>query len=201
MHLFRPAAVLKLLCPDGLFRLDTSERKLVLTFDDGPDPVSTRQLCRILDKRHVKAVFFCSGNKAERFPELVSLLTSKGHLIGNHGYEHLNGFKTSRKEYLENVKKASCLTSGRYFRPPYGLLKPSQYKGLTNQFRIIFWDLMPYDFDRRISGNKCLEILKKMIRPGSVIVLHDTAGSSLLEFIDEFIAYAIENGYSFVTDI
>ena len=200
MRFLRPSAVLKLLCPDGLFRLDTGEKKLVLTFDDGPDPVSTNPLCRILDNRHVKAVFFCSGNKAEKFPELVTLLRSKGHIVGNHGYEHLNGFMASHKRYLENVLKASALTSGTYFRPPYGLLKPSQYRSLINQYRIIFWDLMPYDFDRRISGNRCLEILKKMIRPGSVIVLHDTEGSSVLEFIDDFIDYAIDSGYSFVTD-
>ncbi len=201
MRLVRPSALLRLIYPQGLFRLRTKEKKLVLTFDDGPDPESTPHLLKILDDHQIKGVFFCTGNKAEKYTELVRLLRSKGHITGNHGHEHLNGWKVSCATYLENVRKASGFTSGDLFRPPYGLLRPSQYRELIKTFRIVFWDIMPYDFDKKLKAKECLEILRKKIRPGSVIVMHDTVSSSLLDFIEEFIVYARKNGYSFVTEI
>lgn len=83
-------------------------------------------------------------------------------------------------------------------RPPYGRIRPSQYSELSKNYRIFFWDLMPYDFDSRMTGKKVLNILKKRIRTGSVIVLHDKASSSVLSFLEEFIKYAKDKGYRFV---
>jgi peptidoglycan/xylan/chitin deacetylase (PgdA/CDA1 family) len=201
MRLFRPSAFFRLLYPEGLSRLKTRGKELVLTFDDGPDPASTPHLAEILDRHGIKSFFFCTGRKAEKYPELVSMLRLRGHITGNHGYDHLNGWKTANATYLNNVREASDFTSLEYFRPPYGLLKPGQYRELKKNYRIILWDVMPYDFDKKIGGKECLSILKRMIRPGSVIVLHDTAGSSVHGFIDEFIGYAADSGYSFVTTI
>ncbi len=201
MRFFRPPLILRLLYPDALFRVRTEGKSLVLTFDDGPDPDSTVKLARILERHGIKAIFFCSGRKAEEFPELVEFLRSKGHVIGNHGYDHLNGCRTPAAQYSANAGKAASLTSDEFFRPPYGTMKIEQYRELKRRFRLFLWDVMPYDFDNNLTGGDCLSILKKKIRPGSVIVLHDSGRSSVLWFIESFLIFAREEGYSFTTDI
>jgi peptidoglycan/xylan/chitin deacetylase (PgdA/CDA1 family) len=199
MRLYRLYLPARMVYPAALFRVTTCQKELVLTFDDGPDPQSTLPLAEILERHKVKAVFFCSGEKAEAFPSVIGQLKAMGHIIGNHGYEHLDGCKTPSAKYIENVRRASPFTSDNLFRPPYGKMKLSQYNELKKEFRIILWDLMPYDFDKELGGKGSLNILKRMTRPGSVIVLHDTGRSSLLSFIDEFISWSLEEGYSFVT--
>ena len=146
----------------------------------------------------MKVVFFCTGQLAERHPDLISLIKSKGHAIGNHGYHHLDGWKTSSRVYLRNFSIGEDFTSKLLLRPPYGRIRYKQYRELSESHRIVFWDLMPYDFDKKMTGAKVLDILKKKIRPGSIIVLHDTVCSSVLSFLDEFIEYALTNGYGFV---
>jgi peptidoglycan-N-acetylglucosamine deacetylase len=201
MRLFRLPFFAGLLYPRALRRLKTDKRELVLTFDDSPDPESTPQVLRVLDDHHVRAVFFCTGRNAEKYPELMSLIRSKGHFTGNHGYDHINGLKNPLKDYMENVSRAAGFTSQEIFRPPYGRMKLSQYRELAKSYRIVLWDLMPYDFDRQMGKDKCLNVLKKKLRPGSVIVLHDTHASLLLSFLDELLSYAEKNGYSFVNNI
>jgi peptidoglycan/xylan/chitin deacetylase (PgdA/CDA1 family) len=198
MRLFRPFFILRLVYPEAIFRVTTT-KELCLTFDDGPHPDSTPHILEILEASNVKAVFFCSGWEAEKYPEIVNLIVSKGHVIGNHGYNHLSGWKTNVSVYIENANKAEEFTSSGLFRPPYGRIRPSQYRELVKKYRIVFWDLMPYDFDEKMDRKRVLNILKKKIRPGSVIVLHDKTSSSCLSFLAEFIKYAENIGYKFVT--
>lgn len=190
-----------MLYPEALFRISTCKKELVLTFDDGPDPLSTLPLIEILDRHNIKAVFFCTGKKAEAFPSIIGLLKEKGHITGNHGYEHLDGCKTQAAKYTENVRRASPFTSHQLFRPPYGKMRLSQYNELKKDFRIILWDLMAYDFDNKFGEEASFKTLKKMVRPGSVIALHDTTDSSVLSFIDEFLSWSLDAGYSFVTGL
>jgi peptidoglycan-N-acetylglucosamine deacetylase len=197
MRFFRPFWFSILFYPDALFRVKTKEKVLYLTFDDGPFPEITFPLLRILSDNMVKAVFFCSGEAALANPQIISAIKASGHLIGNHGFLHPDGFLKSTKEYLEDVKKASEVTSKKIFRPPFGRMKRSQYLVLKKDYKIIMWDIMPYDFDPRFDGAGSLEVLKKLMRPGSIIVLHDNSKSSVLEFIEEFIVYAKSTGYRF----
>ena len=198
MRLFRPFFFLRLLYPEAIFRIKTREKELCLTFDDGPTPESTPRIIDILEKHCIRALFFCSGQQAEKHPSLISLIRSKGHIIGNHGYRHLNGYITNTQVYTRNISKAAKYTSENLMRPPYGRIRPSQYRELSKNYRVVFWDLMPYDFDEQLTGEKVLKILRKRIRPGSVIVLHDKKSSSVLSFLDEFIKYAEDEGYKFV---
>jgi len=199
MRFYRPYFLLRLLYPKALFRLVTREKVLCLTFDDGPDPVVTPLVLDILEAHGVKAVFFCRGQVAEKHPELISLIRSKGHITGNHGYHHLDGWKTVTRVYLRNFSISAAFTSNSLLRPPYGRIRHKQYRELSENYRIVFWDVMPYDFDDKIDGTKVLSILRKKIRPGSIIVLHDTILSSVLSFLDEFIDYARTSGYGFTT--
>lgn len=197
MRLFRPWSVSTRLYPEAIFRIKTREKLLSLTFDDGPDAASTPAILEILDRYDVKAAFFCTGIKAEKYPELIREIKAAGHIIGNHGYSHLNGWKTSCRNYVADVSKADGLTSSEIFRPPYGRITMCQYQTLLRKYRIVLWDVMPYDFDPAFGAEKCHDVLRKKIRPGSVIVLHDTPLSCAGVILDEFLRYAFSEGYSF----
>jgi peptidoglycan/xylan/chitin deacetylase (PgdA/CDA1 family) len=198
MRLFRPLFFSGCLYPDALFRMKTAGKELCLTFDDGPDPESSPVLLEILNKHNVKAIFFCDGRAAEKYPEIVEQIKSKGHLVGNHGYSHLNGWRTSEKMYISDVQNAALHTSTTLFRPPYGRMKPGQYRNLRKTYKIVFWDLMPFDFDVSFPAAESYNALLKKIRPGSVIVLHDKPNSSLIPFLNQFIETVSQRGYSFV---
>jgi peptidoglycan/xylan/chitin deacetylase (PgdA/CDA1 family) len=197
MRLFRLFFFERYLYPEAIFRVKTTEKILYLTFDDGPDPDSTRQLLGILNKHSIKAHFFCSGSAALKYPVLVSNIKNSGHDIGNHGFNHLNGWKTSHKEYVANASEAAQYTSSDFYRPPYGRLRLRQYRQLKKNYKIIFWDLMPYDFDSSFGFERTLQTLKSKIRPGSVIVLHDTSHSNANIILNDFIIYAFNEGYRF----
>ena len=196
MRLFRPGLLAGCLYSEALFRIKTSEKKLYLTFDDGPDPVSTPRLLDFLRKHEISALFFCNGAAAEKYPELIHLIRQGGHLIGNHGYNHFNGWRTGSLKYINDVKRASKVTSDKIFRPPFGRLSFRQAR-LLRSYKLVFWDIMAYDFDSSFGKEKSLNVIKRKIRTGSIIVLHDTASSCADEILDEFILFALGNGYRF----
>ena len=154
MRLFKPGFFSGWIYPDAIFRIRTEEKVLCLTFDDGPDPVSTPQILEILEANEIRGLFFCSGQEAEKFPLLISLIRSKGHIIGNHGYSHLDGYITNTQGYIRNFSKGAKFISENIMRPPYGRIRPSQYSELSKNYRVFFWDLMPYDFDPRMTSQK-----------------------------------------------
>jgi peptidoglycan/xylan/chitin deacetylase (PgdA/CDA1 family) len=197
MRLFRPWFIDSYVLPAACFRIKTGEKVLYLTFDDGPESESTSSLIDVLGKFNIKAIFFCNGNAAKNYPELILSIKSGGHIIGNHGFNHLDGFKTSSKRYIENVMAADQFTSDKLFRPPYGRLLPVQYKRLSESYKIIMWDLMAYDFDRKFGKEESLSVLKNKIRDGSIIVLHDKKESTVHEFLEEFILFCFSQGYRF----
>ena len=197
MRLFRPWFFQEWLFPGAVFRIRAGGDNLFLTFDDGPDPEITPSITAILNKYKIKALFFCNGEMAEKYPHIIKSMREAGHMVGNHGYAHLDGWKTGDREYIRNAERASGSTSDSIFRPPFGRLTISQFRILKKCFRIIFWDLMPYDFDPALQPEECLKILMKRIRPGSVIVLHDTSGSAAPLILEDFIRGALARGFEF----
>lgn len=198
MRIFRPFLISGWIYPEALFRMNTDEKLICLTFDDGPDPSSTPVILSLLETYDIKAMFFCCGANAERYPELIQSIISGGHITGNHSYSHPDGWKTTVRKYIYDIEKSSQFVPGRFFRPPYGRLKFCQYLKLKKHFKIVFWDLLPYDFDKSFPWEDSLKVLLRRIRPGSVIALHDSPGSSSLLFLDRFIREAKNRGYSFV---
>jgi peptidoglycan-N-acetylglucosamine deacetylase len=197
MRLFRPCFFVQWFYSDALFRIKSTEKILYLTFDDGPDPGSTLKLLDILDLHDIKAQFFCSGEAAKQYPHLIQAIKARGHLLGNHGFYHLNGWMTPLDKYVLNTEDAAKYTCSDFFRPPYGRLRLRQYRLLKRRFKIVFWDLMPYDFDLSFGRDKVLRTLKIKIRPGSIIVLHDTSGSLANEVLTEFLSFALSKRYVF----
>lgn len=146
-----------------------------LTFDDGPHPKASVYALDTLKHYEAKATFFCVGNNVAQYPYIYERIVAEGHSVGNHTYDHLNGWQTGTTHYLDNVKKASGLVDSKLFRPPYGRLRLAQAKLLQQQgFRIIMWSLLSGDFDRNLSPVRCLENIVFHLQPGDILILHDS---------------------------
>jgi peptidoglycan/xylan/chitin deacetylase (PgdA/CDA1 family) len=148
--------------------------KLFFSFDDGPDPEVTPLILSILKQYQAKATFFCLGRNVEKYPEIFQSIIEQGHSVGNHSFNHLNGFKTKTSTYISDIDKAATLIKSDMFRPPYGKITPRQYFILKKKYKLIFWDIMTYDFDPSISVNECIEIVLKNVKNGSIIIFHDS---------------------------
>jgi len=183
--------------PEAVYRINGTGKRLFLTFDDGPDPVSTPLILDILSDHDVHATFFCTGSKVLASPGLFGRIAAGGHAIGNHGFTHLNGLKTDVRTYCSDIFRGREITCSNLFRPPYGRLRVRQYRLLERSMKIVFWDIMPYDFDTRMPPESSYRILKQRMRPGSVIVLHDTAAASSPVYLGRFIREAHDEGWSF----
>src|SRR5437588_3382959 len=103
MYSVRPNFLLRSLYPSAVWRIPTKEKKIFLTFDDGPIPEVTPWVLSTLKKYNAKATFFCIGENIEKNPDIFRQLISEGHTLGNHTYNHLNGWKTKTKDYLKNI--------------------------------------------------------------------------------------------------
>lgn len=173
----------KTVFPNYIWEIPNHEKKVYLTFDDGPIPEITEWTLAQLKKHNAKATFFCIGDNIQKYPEVFQKVIEHGHAIGNHTFNHLKGWETSLEDYIENTKKCSeTMTSPQLntenqqlFRPPYGKIKPSQARSLRKLgYKIIMWDIISMDFDQNISPEKCLDNVLKNIESGSIIVFHDS---------------------------
>lgn len=176
-----------------------TEKKIYLTFDDGPIPELTPKIIEILNRYQVKATFFCVGDNIRKHPEMFDLILANGHGVGNHTFNHLNGWKTPLQEYLDNVEKFNQLYKTPLLRPPYGKISPLQAYKLSANYRIILWSVLTYDFDKSLSGYECLQIAKDNVYNGSIVVFHDNlkAADRMLFAMPRFIEYCLAEGYTF----
>lgn len=184
-----------------VWRKNGDEKTIYLTFDDGPIPELTSEICDILDKYAVKATFFCVGENIEKNPDIFKMLLEKGHTTGNHTYNHLNGWKTDTETYVENIHKCNNFHSGNLFRPPYGRITPMQVLNLRKSYQIIMWSVLTGDFDPKTSPERCLENALRYTKSGSIVVFHDSikARQKVLYALPLFIEYFLEKGYRFKT--
>ncbi|HTH83172.1 MAG TPA: polysaccharide deacetylase family protein [Mucilaginibacter sp.] len=178
MYLVKTPWLLKKLYPELVWNIDQNNRCIYLTFDDGPIPIVTPFVLNILKEYNAKATFFCIGDNVRKHPDVFEQVKADGHAIGNHTYNHLKGWKTNDKTYLENFLEADKLMNSKLFRPPYGRIKRSQIKLLKQAkpgLQFIMWDVLSGDFDQELSPEKCLENVMSGVRNKSSIVLfHDS---------------------------
>lgn len=164
---------LKKLFPKRVWSIDTREKELYLTFDDGPNPVATPFVLDELKKYGAAATFFCIGKNVAAHPAIYQRLLDEGHQAGNHTQHHLNGWETDTTTYLADINEAAALIRSRLFRPPYGRMKSAQARSLS-EHQVIMWDVLSGDFDVSLSKEDCLANVVKYAEPGSVIVFHDS---------------------------
>lgn len=174
MFLAKTPDILQFLMPSYTWKVPTTEKILYLTFDDGPIPGVTPWVLETLRDYAAKATFFCVGDNVQKHPEVFQQVLAEGHAVGNHTFNHLNGWKTDTDVYLENVARCRQVLNSNLFRPPYGRLKPRQMQALKKDFRVVMWDVLSGDFSQKLSPETCLQQVLAHARPGSIVVLHDS---------------------------
>ncbi|MCS6981963.1 MAG: polysaccharide deacetylase family protein [Flavobacteriales bacterium] len=157
-----------------IWRIPGERREVYFTFDDGPSPVTTERILKLLEKTDIKATFFCLGENAQAYPPLVSLLKAAGHTVANHGFRHLNAWSVDWHAFHKNVIKGRELTGSIWFRPPYGRLWPGYAARLQEEgIRTVMWDVLSGDYRLDVSRHEVLGRCMKLTRAGSIVVFHD----------------------------
>ncbi|MBP5375341.1 MAG: polysaccharide deacetylase family protein [Bacteroidaceae bacterium] len=199
MIIEQPTKWLRWLYPSAIWRMDPTEKAVYLTFDDGPIPESTPWLIETLDRYNVKATFFMVGDNVRKYPELMELIRSHGHRLGNHTYNHIGGITVSSKRYLRNANEADKLISSNLFRPPRGWMRNVQYIRLRRHYTIIMWDVVTRDYSKRLTAEEVYENVKKYTRNGSIITFHDSLRSidKLKKILPKCIEWLRDEGYEF----
>ncbi len=199
MYLIKTPHFIQNLFPNFTWRIPTKENVLYLTFDDGPIPEITPWVLEQLAQYKAKATFFCVGDNAYKHPEVFQQVIAQGHSVGNHTYNHLNGWVTDNIPYFHNVRRSASLMHSVLFRPPYGKLRPRQAQFLQRHYRIVMWDVLSGDFDPKISAEQCLHNVLDNAQPGSIVVFHDSlkAKEKLQYALPQVLAHFTEKGYRF----
>lgn len=196
---------LKKLYPQLIWNKARTTKTIFLTFDDGPIPIVTPSVLKILKNYNAKATFFCIGDNIIKHPDIFLQLKADGHAIGNHTQNHLKGWATADDMYIDNFNKCQNLTQTNLFRPPYGRIKRSQIfkiqksKVKNQKTQIIMWDVLSGDFDTTLSPEKCLENVLEHTENGSIVVFHDSlkAWDRLQFVLPRALEYWQKKGYKF----
>ena len=199
--LIQPKPFLKKLYPKAVWNLDRSEKNIYLTFDDGPIPRLTEWVLGQLKAYNAKATFFCVGDNILKNHAVFERVKHEGHLVANHTMFHTKGFKHNAPDYMRGVEDCEKLTGTKFFRPPYGQLKRSQYKALLEKnYRIIFWDVISYDYEN-IQQEECLKNVIDHTANGSVVLFHDSlkAEKNMTYALPVFLKHFSALGYTFKT--
>lgn len=208
MYTVRPVWLMRKFYPEAVWKIPCSEKKIFLTFDDGPVPEVTPMVLSVLKQFNAKATFFCVGENIQKHPEIFKQILAEPHAVGNHTYHHLNGWKVSFQKYIQNIEQCHYMLSFEsstttfttpLFRPPYGKMKPSQYVFVKRKYSIIMWDVLSGDFDKNLSAEKCLYQTIKHVRSGSIVVFHDStkASKNLFYTLPRFLEHLANKGFTF----
>lgn len=196
-----PKAVQRLF-PSLTWKIESSKKEVFITFDDGPTPEFTQWILNLLNSLDIKSTFFCVGEKAKRHPNIISEILQKGHSIGNHTFSHKNGWLLTLDSYFKEIEKCSnFVNKTNLFRPPYGKIYPWQIKKIIQNYKIIMWDILSFDFKKNQTSEKFQSNILDNIEKGSIIVFHDNKLSEkiLKENLEEVLMKIRKKGFSFST--
>jgi peptidoglycan/xylan/chitin deacetylase (PgdA/CDA1 family) len=196
---------LRLLYPSLIWEMPvTAEKKIYLTFDDGPHQEATPFVLEQLKKYDAKATFFCIGKNVRKYPNIYQQIIAAGHAIGNHTNNHLNGWQVKNADYINNIQEAVEVIQSDLFRPPYGRIRKAVIRTLQSSenhlpSNIVMWTVLSGDFDINISKEKCLQNVIKHTGNGSIVVFHDStkAWGHMSYALPQVLAYFTEQGYRF----
>jgi len=200
MLFYNPPVILQKLSPSFLlWNVDTNEKEIFLTFDDGPVAGVTHEVLDVLDHYQAKATFFCNGKQALENPDIIELIKESGHGLGNHTFSHIDGWKSSGKDYFRDVKRCEDVFHSSLFRPPFGRITPEQARILSNEYHIIMWSLMTFDFHPKVNSERSLRIIKRKAVPGSIILMHDSekAAGNVISILTGVLEYFSGLGFVF----
>lgn len=207
---YRAPFFLPWIYPHLHWRVPVTEKILYITLDDGPVSGPTDFALETLKKFEARATFFCIGDNIQKHPEIFLKLIADGHAVGNHTYHHVNGWQVSLDEYIKEVKQCDVALSGflpvqkpgedspKLFRPPYGRITRTQIQALA-KYKIMMWDVLSHDYNKRISPEACLRNSIRATRPGSIVVFHDSvkAEKNMAYAFPRYLDHFRHKGYSF----
>ena len=203
-YLVKTPLLFKKIYSSYLWNINTKEKILYLTFDDGPHPEITLFVLRQLKRYEALATFFCIGKNVVAYPAIFKQILDEGHRVGNHTYNHLNGWKTDNDVYLKDIAEASKVIDSSLFRPCYGRITGFQAKNLKPVMKgkeptIVMWDVLSGDFDTACTPQQCLANVVFGSAPGSIIVFHDSEKAfHRLEYtLPRMLKFFSEKGYVF----
>jgi peptidoglycan/xylan/chitin deacetylase (PgdA/CDA1 family) len=200
-HVQAAPAIQKALPPPPAQQVDCSATPCIaLTFDDGPNPITTPKVLDILDKYHVPATFFVVGSRVPGQEAIIRRMHTSGHEIGSHSWDHHDFTDLSSAQILDQLNRtqSAIVNAGvpapTLFRPPYGAVNPN-VRG-TVPMTLAMWNIDPLDWQTK-DPNKVRDIIVSHAKPGGIIDLHDiypVTAESLEPTIE-----ALRPNYRFVT--
>lgn len=189
-----PSLVWKLNKPNTIF----------LTFDDGPIPEITPFIQKTLTDFNIRATFFCVGDNLRKYKEIAQESIHLGHSIANHTFNHLNGWKTNKNDYFNNIEQCENLikelgVSRLLFRPPYGRILKEQIQLLKHDYRIVMWDVLTGDFSKNVDPEDCLKGSIGATTHGSIVLFHDNvkAQKNLEYCLPRYVEHFLTAGFRF----
>ncbi len=210
-YFFKIPTIIQKIYPNYLWTMPRTPKAIYLTFDDGPTPEVTEWVLAVLKKHQAKATFFCEGQNAVKYPAIVKNVLSEEHSIGNHSFSHLNGWRTKRSVFIQDVEKAteiinviterSIKNKPLLFRPPYGKITKLQAIALRKKgYKIVMLDIMSGDFDPTLLPEKSLKKVLKHTKSGSIVIFHDYQKSfnTLQYVLPKALEYWTKEGYVFL---
>lgn len=199
MRFITTPSILRMFYPSLIWKMPKGEKKLYITFDDGPHPSITPKVLKILKKFNAKATFFCVGNNIEKYKTTFDMIVSEGHSVGGHTYNHEKGWNTKTGDYIISVDKTQQMINSDLFRPPHGRIKSSQIRKLKNYYKLIAWSVISYDWDKSLTPEDCFNNVIKNAGDGSIIVFHDSekAEKNMIPTLTKVLEYYSEKGFAF----
>ena len=186
--------------------MNSTDKTIYLTFDDGPIPEVTAFVLNQLERYHAKATFFCVGDNIEKHPKQFTEIIEAGHSLGNHTFNHLIGWNTNTEEYLENtrrcqnaIEKYAGVQAKKLFRPPHGRISRKQIALLRSDYEIVMWTYLTGDFDLALNKEKCLKNAIVQSEALDIVVFHDSlkAYNKLAYVLPEFLKHFSQLGFQF----
>lgn len=197
-----------------IYRAPAAKKVVALTFDDGPSPVWTPRILDELKKAQVKATFFMLGRHVEKYPEVARRVAEEGHEIGNHTYDHRVILYYKPSELIEQLEKTKAVIKDatgqttQFFRPPKAWVTEREKKYIKDLgYTIVLWTLNSKDWVT-FDDKYMIKYLLRHIRPGDIILFHDSGGAFSAEggdrhetvlAVKRLIERLKERGYAFVT--
>jgi peptidoglycan/xylan/chitin deacetylase (PgdA/CDA1 family) len=220
MFIHKTNFLMQALYPNFIWRLPTAKKEIFLTFDDGPIQEVTEFVLEELEKYQAKATFFCIGGNIEKYPNIFQKVVNQQHTIGNHTFNHLKGWDTEDKIYIDNFKKCEEIIEDRFsmfdvrnsefehqtsniehrkFRPPFGRIKRSQAKEILKSHEIVMWDVLTGDYDQSLSKERVLSKALQHTEQGSIVLFHDSikASKNMMYALPRVLEHFSERGFIF----
>lgn len=185
----------------ALCKANTNEKKIAITFDDGPNKEFTPQILSTLKDYNAKATFFVIGKNIPENEQLLKQINEEGHIIGNHSFSHgffidfksTKGFKEELKATSETIYKV-IKKRPKLFRPPYGVTTPNLAKASKAlNYHIIGWNIRSLDTTND-SEEKITKRVLQQLKPGAIILFHDTSVKTNA-VLKQTLIFAKENGF------